>query len=307
MFTDPDGREIVTAIVIGALIGAVTSSAVYGVTTSITNNFSWQGLGQAFLVGAVSGAISGGIGSIASSLFGTAITNSIGFGMFKSAVSYAATSVAFRQKITAGGIFGSLVGGGLAGTIPNFSGVEGGSFINTIAEMTHETLRGGFSGAIGGGIGAGLNGRDVVEGIIQGAFHGAIGGLVSSGLMIGTFGAAIKPTGKTLQSLQKMEAYFASQNEGYGRYAPLYRRGGIYSLFNKRGVTWGRNLIVPEKDHDTFIHETVHYYQQFKKGFLHFQGKGIYEQSLYSFGISDPYSTPGMNEYDAEYWTNIFK
>ncbi len=312
MNIDPDGRlfivdDILIGMAVGALIGAVTSSLVYGVTAGISGNFSWQGMGQAFAIGAVGGAISGGVGTLGSTLFGSAAANSVGFGMFKATVSNVATSLAFNQRVTYGTILGGLAGGAIGGLVPGFSGIKGGVFANTIGELGHETLRGSITGAVSGGIGAGIDGGNIADGMLNGAYHGAIGGAVSAGLMIGGFGAGIKPTGKTLQSLNKMEAHFASQGMSMGKYAPIYRRGGLYSLLlTKRGVTWGRNLIIPENDHDTFIHETVHYYQQFGKGSFFFQGKGIYEQTLNTFG-RDPYSTPGTNEYNAEYWTNIFK
>ena len=52
---------LATAVVIGAVIGG----AAYTVAALFTGNFTWGGLAQSIIVGAVSGAITCGIGDVA--------------------------------------------------------------------------------------------------------------------------------------------------------------------------------------------------------------------------------------------------
>jgi hypothetical protein len=52
----------------------------------------------------------------------------------------------------------------------------------------------------------------------------------------------------------------------------------IYSLFTQRGVTWGRNLVVPDDQEETFVHEYIHHIQQVQTGFTTMQGRSNIEQ-----------------------------
>lgn len=75
-FTDPNGEEIVTAIIIGAIIGATS----YSVSAFINNSWSWKDFGISVFGGALSGAIGGSAFGIAS-LTKDAVMNAVATGM----------------------------------------------------------------------------------------------------------------------------------------------------------------------------------------------------------------------------------
>lgn len=305
---DPDGRVAwFIPIMVGAIIGATTSAAVYTVTAG--SSFTWSGFGKAVAFGAVGGAIAGGFSAIGTAL--NSFGQSLAYNIFSNVASTVGTNVAFGNEITLGTIVGSVAGGLLGGAFGNFSGVKGGAFVNAIAEVGYNSLKGSITGAFTGGLASAIDGNDVEEGIVNGATYGAIGGAVSSGLMIVTFGAAIKPNETVSNKITEINKHFGISN----KYGPVFRRGGLYEFFSEifskdsyaRGVAWGRNLIVPYNDEtETFIHEYMHFVQQIKTGFGNMQGKGIIEQLKATFSGFDPYKTPGTNEFQADYWTRYF-
>ena len=220
--------------------------------------------------------------------------------------------MAFGNAITPGTLLGGVVGGIVGGNLGNFTGVSGGAIKNAVAEIGFNTLKGMATGAVGGGVGAFMDGGDVLEGAVNGARYGAIGGAVGSSLMIATFGATIKPSLTVQNKISEINDFFGIS----GSYAPVFRRGGLYEavgdlLGTARGVTWGRNLVVPKNDYETYIHEYIHYIQQVKTGWGLMQGKGIIEQTRSTLsrifgGTYNPYYVPGTNEFQARWWTNYF-
>lgn len=161
-------------------------------------------------------------------------------------------------------------------------------------------MKGGARGAVAGGIGSVIDGKNVKDGILNGARNGAIGGAAQSAAMIATFGATTKLSdsdAKYINDIQK-------KNNFKGKY--IVRKGGLYqgiqSLLNyKREVTWGNSIVAfNSATPETYGHEYGHIYQFYTQGWAKFQGKGLVEQFLDFFGLASPYFTPGYNEYDAE-------
>nr|WP_262509621.1 polymorphic toxin type 23 domain-containing protein [Tenacibaculum maritimum] len=72
-FTDPSGEEFITAVLIGALIGATVGAMGYIINAAITGQWNWGNFGMSILGGAISGAIGGAIGPTA--LFKSILTN----------------------------------------------------------------------------------------------------------------------------------------------------------------------------------------------------------------------------------------
>ena len=56
LYQDPSGEIVPAVLGAAAVIGAVTNSAIYAVTSSSTGDFSWGGLAGAAVSGAVTGA-----------------------------------------------------------------------------------------------------------------------------------------------------------------------------------------------------------------------------------------------------------
>ncbi|HCP94171.1 MAG TPA: hypothetical protein DIU05_09090, partial [Bacteroidetes bacterium] len=307
-YTDPDGNEPITisAIVIGmaygAIIGAGTSAAVYTSSSLAMGNFNVNDLGKASLMGAIGGAVGGGLGA---GFAGSAFGQSIGFGVLKTTTANVAGNLALGNKMTVGSLVGSIAGGILYGSIPGFTGVAGGSLKNGMMEMIHNTSISGVTGGVSGIIGAGIDGKDMAAAYDAGIVAGALGGAVSSGLMVSIFGSAVIPSDNVRDVVKK----YNSQSNNNSIYAPVFRRGGLYGLFSSRGVTWGRNLVVPQNDQDTYTHEYIHYLQAIKQGFGNMQMKGIYEQTKYIINGENwnPYYTKGTNEYYAEHPKEFFR
>jgi RHS repeat-associated protein len=118
---DPDGR-VLPAFVIGAIIGALTSTASQVIQNKGFNNFNWGSFG----IGTLTGAVGGGIADALPSLLGQSAATSLG------------------GNIAQGALNGAL-SGGIAGGVGN--ALDGGSF-----------WKGALGGALGGAIGGGLGG-----------------------------------------------------------------------------------------------------------------------------------------------------
>jgi len=118
------------------------------------------------------------------------------------------------------------------------------------------------------------------------------------------FGHAIQPDPKAnaaaIKAINSMEKDFSLVGDGAGDYGPVYRSGGVYSLFTDRGIALGRNLLVQDRRDETFIHETAHFYQQNNYGVGTFLRKGLVEQYMNSFQGVRVYSLPGYQEWAAE-------
>jgi hypothetical protein len=207
------------------------------------------------------------------------------------------------DKITMGTILGSVAGGFVGAKIGNWSGAKGGWLKNAAGELGFNTLKGGVRGAVTGGVGAGVDGEDIGNGAINGAKNGALGAFSQSVSMIAVLGATYKPTRDQLQYANKM-----ADNFGLSTNKVAWRKGGAYQYLQplwsggySREVTWGRNVATFKgTSASTIGHEYGHIIQVNQQGWAAFQGTGIYEQFLDSFGLASPYSTPGYNEYEAE-------
>lgn len=80
---DPNGREIITAIVIGVVIGAIIAGSINaGIQWHQTGDFNsidWglRGVAGAAIVGGVAGGLSGGVGAFVGGLFSSAVMGAI--------------------------------------------------------------------------------------------------------------------------------------------------------------------------------------------------------------------------------------
>jgi len=301
-YVDPDGEfvlPVLAAMAYGATIGATVSTVTYSAVALTTGNFSWKGLGQSALAGGIGGAFSGGFGHFATSLgsFG----QSLGYNTLSNTATFTASTLATGGELTAGTIAGSFAGGLVGGTIPGFSGVEGGWASNATAELAYSAVKGSVTGGLSGATAAAIDGQNIGQGYIQGTRSGAIGNTVSSALLIASLEPARTPPPHSQDDLDWIEDRMARGGLQAGRYKPVYRRGGIYSLFTDRGVTWGRNLVVPDNEPITYRHEAIHYYQQIRDGFAGFQARSIWEIGWLEWIKGQKvYTTPGTQENQVE-------
>ncbi|WP_430409561.1 RHS repeat-associated core domain-containing protein [Kordia sp.] len=301
-FNDPSGEiiPILGAILIGALVGAATAAAVYTVTALVTGNWSWSDFGRSILYGAIGGAITGGLSCAGNALFSSAVANG-GTGAFWQSATYnvlsevasqVGTSLVFGDGITLGTIAGGIAGGFAGANIPAWSGVKGGAIKNALGELTYSGMRGGLRGAVSGGFGALVDGRNVRDGILNGAKNGAMGAASQSFAAIAVFGVSYKPD---------------REYGDFGKHKPVYRKGTfITRAFAGRGsgVALGRNLITNEikgdEDYNNYLraHETGHYAQQREMGVFKFYTQTISE--YLKFGMNNVYGTPNTLEYNAD-------
>lgn len=271
---DPDGHFF-WAIVIGAAIGAGTSGAVYSAWAG--EKWTWQNFGQAVQGGALAGGISAGVGTGMTSAFG----QNAAFGVLGNMSGYAGTTMARGGQISEGGMAGAFVGGLVSGSMPGYQAVSGGWVRNAAAEISYGAFRGSIAGAVGGAISAASNGGDVGSGILAGVGSGALAGATVAGLQVGLLGSGYKASQSDAAKREKMLA-----GEGFGRYGPVLRNGGLYGLglrmMGTPGIALGRNLIVmPSKDHnftETLLEETWHYRQAVDQGYGEFLRRGVVEQ-----------------------------
>jgi len=231
--------------------------------------------------------------------------------MLSNTASYAASTGLTGGDISWQGMVGSLTGGAIGGTIPGFSGVEGGALKNITSELVYNSARGALSGGIGGAITAGLSGGNIGDGFLQGAKYGAASSAVQTGLTQLALGHAIKPdskrNGNAVRALNEIESDMRSSGNGkhIGAYKPIYRSGGLWGqIMGGRGIAVGRNLVVPRNsdyryEDYTYFHETVHYYQQIEMGYANYLGRiFFYEQMFYGWNQSCYYK-PGFMEWGA--------
>ena len=321
-YTDPSGEigfaPILLAMAYGAIIGAATSAAIYSVQVAVTGQqWNWGNFGMAVGMGAVGGALGGGLGALGGQL-GT-FGQSIGYNILSNVASNSATTMAFGGEITAGSMVGMVAGGLLGAGIGNFSGVNGGSLKNGIAEIGFGIAKGSVTGAAGGGVGAAINGRNIGEGMKKGAINGMISGGTVAALNIAAMGTAYKPS---------------REYGNFGKDSPVYRRGTFLTrLFagEGTGIAIGRNLVVHKlgkynyyRDNETgweidiikynqFLegHETGHFVQQREMGFANFYGRIVSE--YFKYGFFNSYCTNGSLEWNADSYgysqlgTNYYK
>lgn len=139
MYTDPNGEFIVTAIIIGAVVGAY----IGGVQANggQWNPSKWNWSSSSTYLGIVGGAVVGGVAGGVGAAVTTSVSAMVGIGGF------------------AGGAISGFAGGAASGFLSGFgmAGLPGGS---------GNPWRDGFKGALWGGfMGAGING--VVQGVVS--------------------------------------------------------------------------------------------------------------------------------------------
>jgi len=310
LYVDKDGKLFFVPILVGAAIGAAVSGVTYSVIAG--ERWTWQGFSRALGMGALGGALSGGIGA-----FGAGLGTNMAFGVLGNTAGYAATTAVFGGDLTWQGLVGATAGGLIAGSISGFQGVKGGAFKNIGAEILHSAGRGSIGGGVGGVVTNILSGKNPIEGFIRGAKYRAISGAVYAGLQIAAFGYAIQPdqeeNARAIEALNRMENEMRLVGIGMGKYKPVYRSGGIWSMFTDRGIALGRNLVIPKsrlfgiRTDYTFIHETVHYYQQLYSGYASFLGRGMWEQWVLQGILGQKvYTTPGYQEWIANQLFNLY-
>ncbi len=267
----------------GAVIGAGTSAATYTLSTLVSgqkwdNGNFWKSVGM----GAVGGAIGGGLGHIGGL---ASIGNSFGYNMLSNISNTMITNAIFGYDTEWSNILPIIGGAAVGSALPNFKGIKGSKFMNGLAEVGYNTLRGTATGLAAGTINAAIK-QDPNQ-IWQGMLGGAIGGMSRSIIMNMLFGAPYQ-VGNT-----------------YG-VEGLYRSGGAADFIDKlikgAGITLGRNIHVrSDLDADmlehTKYHENYHIQQQNQIGWANFYGRTLYEYMKYG---ADVYNVEGTLEFDAD-------
>jgi hypothetical protein len=129
----------------------------------------------------------------------------------------------------------------------------------------------------------------------QNAIGGAIGGASSSILNIAAFGGAMQ-----------FDDSYIRHPKGEG---PIYRKGGIASLFSGAGINWGRTAWVNGRLYEgndlnaALLHEGTHWWQQKIDGFGTFYGRTAknYIQSMKLNGSTYPLYDGSYKPYNYEH------
>jgi hypothetical protein len=311
-YTDPSGEFIFSAflgpvgVVLdgmcwGAVIGAGSSAVSYTIGAGISGNWSWSGLGGAMGMGAVGGAISGGIGAAGSiGAFGS-FGNTLGYSILNQTSSSIVTNAIYGNDITWGSVAGNVVGALVSSALPNFNAIGGGALKNAIAEIGYNSIRGATTGLYSG-ITQSIIDKNP-DAVWQNMIGGAVNGMSSTMLNIAAFGPAVNFDDSSVFG-----------NEGI---KPIYRSGGILSLFGVTGISWGRTAYANKNLYNdelslnaAFIHEGTHWRQQQIYGFGNFYGKtvGNYARAIWNYGTTSVLYTgeylptnfemvPTLNEY----------
>lgn len=179
-YVDPSGHFGVEWVIAGVIIGA----AIGGATAAATG----ENVGMGILTGAIGGLFAG-LGGWAGSVWGAAASSSIGGSAgaavgtgisFAGAVAGGATGGAIGAAITGGNIGMSALTGAIAGGIAFGIGQLSNAYLINGAVDTgaEELIQAGSTvagGALGGGIGAELQGGSFGEGAAYGAVGAGIG------------------------------------------------------------------------------------------------------------------------------------
>lgn len=271
----------------GAVIGAGTSAATYTLSTLVSgqkwdNGNFWKSVGM----GAVGGAIGGGLGHIGGL---ASIGNSFGYNMLSNISNTMITNAIFGYDTEWSNILPIIGGAAVGSALPNFKGIKGSKFMNGLAEIGYNTLRGTATGLAAGTINAAIK-QDPNQ-IWQGMLGGAIGGMSRSIIMNMLFGAPYQ-----VENTYGVEG--------------LYRSGGIADFIDKliegAGITLGRNIHVrsdldAHKLEHTKYHENYHIQQQNQIGWANFYGRTLYEYMRYGVrGMTSVYYAVGTLEKAAD-------
>lgn len=265
----------------GAVIGAAASATTYTLATLVSGqpwnsgNF-WNSVG----VGAVGGALGGATGSLGDLSFMGSFGNTVGYNMLSGIANTVTTNVVFDHDTSWSDILSVIGSSAIGSAIPTFKGLNSSKFLNGLAEIGYNTMRGAASGLASGMVNAAMH-HDP-DRIWQGVLGGAISGAGRSIAMNVIFGAPYKA------------------DKSYGAEG-LYRGGGIADIIEwGLGLTMGKNMYVNDKKGGDPIryHENRHVQQQNQMGWSRFYGRTIYEYIKYGFNAS--YSTEGTLENDAD-------
>ena len=175
----------------------------------------------------------------------------------------------------------------------NFNAVSGGAFKNAMAEIGFNAGKGAVTGLYSGVTQADIDNNP--DAVWQNVIGGAINGASTSILNIATFGAAVN-----------FDDSYIGHPAGEG---PIYRKGGIASLFNGAGINWGRTAWVNGRLYQgdeldaAFLHEGTHWWQQKLDGVGTFYGKTAknYIQSIMKYGNTLPLYDGSYKPYNYEH------
>ena len=179
-------------------------------------------------------------------------------GNFWFAVAAAAIVGGFTNGIAnverGGTFFGGFWRGALVG---GASAISGGAIAGALPGLGGSILAGSASGVISGGLGAALNGGDVLQGILHGGLTGGIGGGVSAYLGGGTgalIGGAVSGgiqsalnggnilTGMIFSGISSAGMYHLVNFYNYTQSSLNSVKGMTYSNFSKIGGDYQRSL-----------------------------------------------------------------
>ncbi len=181
---DPDGKFAITAIVVGAVMGAAISATTNIAVQAITSgSIEWERVGYAALAGAAGGAATAGMAGLigVSATAGPTFGQGLVLGIAGGAASGATNAALYKQSVGEGMMVGMAFGfvtGALSGLPPLFADNSSrmandsvGSVGEAVAVGTGQAaLAYGTARLVGGSHGAGLAAAGF------GAFNGAVAG-----------------------------------------------------------------------------------------------------------------------------------
>ncbi len=280
-YKDEDGNIFfLVPILVGAAIGSATAVLTEGFTSLISYgkwHFSWK----TFAVGAISGAIGAGIGMLGNAI-SSSLSNNFAFNLIGQVANMATTNAIFNIDTDWSEILGALAGAGVGMVFPRFKAIKAKPFINTLAEMGHNMLRGATTGSL--------------HGLVTAFFKKDC-----SYFWKEMFGSTVSAGSRTFFMNVIFGAPFPVESD-YLRPEGLYRTGGIGSVFFSRGngITLGNNIFIAEKDIKTINHEDWHIVQQLSLSWATFYMRIIYEMFKYGW-YPHVYEVEGTLEYKADH------
>ena len=275
-YNDPSGRVFwLVPILVGALVGAATSSVTYFLVTP-HKNYSCKGFWKSFGMGAFAGALGGlaGLGfSVLPASWGMGVAKyglALTYQFIAQSVNYAVTNGVFGQPFHLYDILGIGVAALIGAAIPSFMPIKNARpFMNTLAETGYNALRGGATGAIQGTVRYAFGDPSSI--IWQSAVGGAASASVRTLLWNGIMGHPV---------------FF----DAPGNHGGVYRVGGLAGLMfeSKHGFTMGFNKFVSQiSDVEYAQHEDGHIAQQ-----LRLSGFGFYAQIILEYMRHDIRTAP---------------
>ena len=233
-YTDPSGEFIVSLIsniVMGAIIGSVTSMAAYSISTLVTGqSWSWGGFFQAAGVGAVSGAI-GGVSSFIGSTLKVPFVGTWGFNLLSNTTNNMVTNGIFGNKPSWDNILPIIAGSAVGSAMPNLKHFGDNKLLAGVKDIAYNTTRGFASGMLSG-ISRAYQKQDI-NAFMQDMIGSSASAFVRSSLINVIFGSP-----KTTK---------------IGKEYVAHRSGGITDAICKTwGITLGNNMYSGSDDPDNF-------------------------------------------------------